>query len=604
VESVESVAFSPDGRLALSCGRGRTVRLWDVEARKELWHTRLPGQANAAAFTPDGSRFLVACLNQTVRIWDTTARQEVYRFATFGGVNDLAFLAGGRRLLVSGQAGALVWQLPGPDHPEGQLAFEGDPSIGFSLRLNRDGQLVQHVYVNGSLVLDLKPGEYQIEANSAPPLRSMLLLSAERVTIKAGRLQTVSLRRMPARLVTPDPGRVARADGALLMLLAREANPAADRGQLRADLIEFIRDNRGLPPALQAVAVLARLPSPLDRLDPDKVPEEVRKRIGGGDAADAPAGLVAVLGDAPARGLPFMAEKPGDCCVAFSPDGKWLAWAGADGRIRLCDPAAAGQVRVLEGHKGAVASLAFSPDGKVLASAGADGKAILWHPVPGPVTGRKVRELNDHKGAVRAVAFSPDSRALVTGGADGNVRLWRVADGAMLRALAAGPAAVTDLAWSPDGSLGASGGADGQIRLWDVAGTVRRSWHGSGRQGHGLAFSPDGDLLASTGWGNGVSLWESASGMQLRSLFFGRAEQIRCLAFRADGREVAAATADGVIRLGDPATGAETGAVRLRSAVNAITELAYSPDGRYLAVAHNGGLVSILRLAPAPGKKP
>ena len=120
-------------------------------------------------------------------------------------------------------------------------------------------------------------------------------------------------------------------------------------------------------------------------------------------------------------------------------------------------------VLVLPGHTGTVIGLAFSPDGKTIASASADGTVRLWETSTGKPVGRP---LTGHTGPVNGVAFSADGRTVASAGADQTVRLWEASTGKPIGpSLTAQTGPVKDVAFSPDGKMIASAG-DGTLGLW------------------------------------------------------------------------------------------------------------------------------------------
>ncbi len=578
------MVFSPDGRRAIVGGLDQVARLWDLDRREELHRFRFGGVGvYSAAFSPDGARVALSCSDSSLRLWDVALREEVYRGSVGSGGTSMTFTPDGRRLLLGAYSGLSVRQLPGPGYPRGQLIVRSDPIDATVLIKSATLKpLTAYLGGGGDRVFNLQEGPRQLELQAAGP--SPVALSADRIEIRANKIHTVHVRRVLAPLAPPDPARLAAAEKELKVLQTKKADTDPERERLRGDLHTFLNTFRGLPPTLEAARAMQELPSPLDRLARAKIPAALLTTLGGGDARRAPPELAAVLGD-------MRQPHPEVRTIAFAPDGKWLATGGSDGTVSLWDLAAEGkEPRSWAVHPGGVWAVAFSPDGKLLATAGEDRLAVLWD----AATGKKVRELKGHGLAVRCVAFSPDGQTVATG-AD-RVRLWRVEGNAAPQLFPLLPGAVQDLAFSPDGKLLAAGGTDNRIHLHDVAdGKQLRGLAGYRGTRDGLAFSPDGRVLASLSWG-GVVLWETATGTQVRRLNFRRGNTPRAVAWWSGGPPVAAVGTDGVVILWDPETGDETDSVRLPGASGPAGPLAWSPEGRHLAIGH-GRFVSILRLA-------
>jgi WD40 repeat protein len=271
--------------------------------------------------------------------------------------------------------------------------------------------------------------------------------------------------------------------------------------------------------------------------------------------------------------------------AAFSPDGKLVVTAGADGTARIWETAGGRRLHTLR-SQGAVDSAAFSPDGTRVVTAGADGTARIWD----TASGRSLHTLRGHRTPVESVAFSPNGTLVVTAGFDGTARIWDTASGRSLHTLSHRDA-VYGAAFSADGKLVVTAGADRTAQIWGTA--SGRSLHilNGHREGvHSADFSADGKLVVTASFDGTARIWDTATGGSLQSLSGHGAALVRA-AFGRDGKVVVTASFDRTARIWDTATGRSL--YTLRGHRDTVESAAFSPDGKLVVTASYDGTARI-----------
>jgi WD40 repeat protein len=144
------------------------------------------------------------------------------------------------------------------------------------------------------------------------------------------------------------------------------------------------------------------------------------------------------------RKLRTTLEGPCDC-IAFSPDGKFLATNGAKGGVKLRNADTGATAATLPCDESSPRRLAFSPDGKKLL-VGTNQGIQLWD-----VTDRKCDWKSPRSLDVSALAYAPDGKRVASGDYAGRARVWDAVTGEEIDDCQVTTAYVTALAFAPDG---------------------------------------------------------------------------------------------------------------------------------------------------------
>jgi WD40 repeat protein len=246
--------------------------------------------------------------------------------------------------------------------------------------------------------------------------------------------------------------------------------------------------------------------------------------------------------------------------IDFSPDGRTLASAGYEPRVRLWDVATGKAQGIIETGM-PLNCVLFNPDGKTLAVSEAyvtNRNRPSFVKILDLATKKEKQLLGGHAGAVLQLAFSLDGQLLCSCGGNGStpigeINAWDATTGEH-RATLHGPTRwIYSLAFGPGGRLVTAAPVnpvDGLL-LWNVGpGLPQQTLTGHKAAVACGTFSPDGSLLATGGWDKTVRLWDTARGKLLATLK-GHTEGIRSVRFLEGGRTLASASEDHTIKLWD-----------------------------------------------------
>jgi DNA-binding beta-propeller fold protein YncE len=309
--------------------------------------------------------------------------------------------------------------------------------------------------------------------------------------------------------------------------------------------------------------------------------------------------FLAVCLQAPAQAEEFYAPKTlaiegaWITAIAFSADGRSIAFARDDDRVSLLDVESGAVIREFTWQGRRVLAMAFSQDGSRLVIISDETEMSLWD----PATGKAITEAEVGVLMSGVVDFSPDGTRLLAPGADGKLHLFDAATLDETGVIAAPGALITSGSFSPDGKFVATVSLDRTASVWEAATGRQTASFPHDIYLNAARFSADGAKLATAGRDGAVTIFDMTNGAEIMSLRAGE-DDINDVAFSPDGSRLATASTDDTIALWDTATGAAI--ATLKGHISDVARVRFGGDNTTIYSIGRDATGRVWNLLPPP----